>query len=667
MNTRTTARNTLAAIALLTTLILLTMNANAQTTWTADNGNGTFSNPLFFDEFSDPDMIRVGDDFYLTGTTMHAMPGLPVLHSKDLVNWKFLAYAAAPLDFGPEFRLEQGKDVYGQGIWAPSFRYHNGTYYIFTNVREQPMQVYSARNPAGPWTRKAMKRGFHDPSVLFDDGKIYVIWGYRDIRFAELTPDLMDVVPGTEKVIIPKEAGMGEGAHFYKINGKYYITSAWYLGVMKMPCARADTPDGPYEVKIISQGEDFGIANGAMHQGGVIDTPTGEWWGYSMMDLNSVGRLTGLSPVTWQEGWPYFGLPGNLGRSPRTWVKPNTGNSAKPTAPYQRSDDFSGKKLLPIWQWNHAPDDSKWSLAERPGYLRLHAMPAPDFWQARNTLTQRAVGMESTVTTELDFSNMKPGDVAGLGLLNAPYAWIGVQRTEGGFDLAHFDQKTGKTERLSIQGTSIWLRARCDFRTEKATFHYSTDGKSFAPHGDAFTMVYQLKTFQGVRYSLFHYNTSGQPGGYADFSRFTVDEPNPRGLSRPIPFGKTITLTAVGADSVLTVKDNSLSGVPFTDPLASGTNTRFRVVDRGKGRVALQSGNRFLSITVQGEVTLTSGEPTDAETFQWIETPYGDLTLLSLITHRYLRIPPDSGSVTATHPGPGRARRDGSLLHWRYP
>lgn len=641
---------TIPLLLLLLTLTTTAMNATAQTTWTADNGNGTFSNPLFFDEFSDPDLIRVGDDFYLTGTTMHAMPGLPVLHSKDLVNWKFLSYAADRLNFGPEFRLEEGKSVYGQGIWAPSFRYHRGTFYIFTNVRGQPMQVYSATDPAGPWKRTVMKRGFHDPSVLFDDdGKIYIVWDYRDIRFAELTPDLTDVVPGTEKVIITREAGMGEGVHFYKINGKYFITSAWYLGVMKMPCARGDKPDGPYEVRVISEGEDFGLARGALHQGGIVQTPKGEWWGFSMMDVNSLGRHTGLSPVTWKEGWPYFGLPGNLGRTPRTWVKPNTGHTSKPTAPYQRSDDFSGKNLLPVWQWNHAPDDAKWSLTERPGYLRLYSLPSPDFWQARNTLTQRAIGMESTPTTELDTSGMQIGDVAGLGLLNSPYAWIGIQRQADGLTLAQFDQKTGQTATVPFSGKRVWLRAHCDFRTETARFSYSTDGKTFAPLGDAFTMVFQLKTFQGVRYSLFHYNTNGSPGGYADFDRLTVDEPNPRGLSKPIPTGQTITLATMGDGKELVL---------------NGSSTRFKVIDRKLGRIALQTESGLLSVTPSGEVILKPGDPTEAETFQWIETPQGDLTLLSLATHRYLRLDPQTSAISATHPGPQRGKPDGSRFTW---
>ena len=158
------------------------------TTWTADDGNGTYTNPLFYEEFSDPDLIRVGTDYYLTGTTMHSMPGLPVLHSKDLVNWEFLSYALDKLDLGPEYRLGGGKNIYGQGIWAPSFRYHNGTFYIFSNVNHQTTQVFRAADPAGPWTHTQMKRAFHDLSVLFDDdGKVYVVWGYRNIHIAHLT------------------------------------------------------------------------------------------------------------------------------------------------------------------------------------------------------------------------------------------------------------------------------------------------------------------------------------------------------------------------------------------------------------------------------------------------------------------------------------------------
>ena len=197
-------------------------------------------------------MIRVGDDYYLTGTTNHAMPGLPLLHSKDLVNWEFLCYVSDKLDFGPQYRLEEGKDIYGQGIWAPCIRYHNGKFYIFSNVNGQTTQLYTATNPKGPWTHLKMKKSLHDLSVLFDDdGKTYVVWGYDEIHLAELTDDLLDIKPGTERVIVQKGSGAGEGCHFYKINGRYYITNTNYDPLCYQVCLRADRPTGPYEVNVI--------------------------------------------------------------------------------------------------------------------------------------------------------------------------------------------------------------------------------------------------------------------------------------------------------------------------------------------------------------------------------------------------------------------------------
>jgi len=451
--------------------------------WAADNGNGTYSNPLFYDEFSDPDMIRVGPDYYLTGTTMHAMPGLPILHSRDLVNWRIIGYAFDRLDLGPAFRLEDGKEIYGQGIWAPSFRYFKGTYYIFANVNRFGLQVFRSSDPRGPWQHNRIDPGLHDLSVLFDDdGKIYAVYGARTIHIVELNPELTGVVAGTDRVLIGPELGMGEGSHIYKLKGKYYIVSAIPGAHVPMKCARADRLTGPWEVKTISEGESLGIgqsyrlrrqtppfeitppnpserASLTLHQGGIIDTVKGEWWGFSMQDHNAVGRLTSLSPVTWVDGWPYFGLPGNLTRTPKTWVKPDTGHVEPVTAPYDRSDDFSGPKLGAVWQWNHLPDDTKWSLTERPGYLRLHSLPAKDFWWARNSLTQRAIGPESSATTELDASGLKPGDVAGLALLNLPYSWLGVSRDADGFALEFFDQTTGESKREPLRNPRVKLRA----------------------------------------------------------------------------------------------------------------------------------------------------------------------------------------------------------------
>jgi beta-xylosidase len=658
-------------------------------TWTADNGNGTFTNPLFFDEFSDPDLIRVGRDFYLTGTTMHSMPGLPVLHSRDLVNWRFLSYALDRLDLGPAFRLEEGKRVYAQGIWAPSFRYHDGTFHIFSNVNGQTTQLFRASNPAGPWTRTPMKRSFHDLSVLFDDdGKRYVVWGYRGIRLAELTPDLLDVVPGSEREIIPPSAGMGEGLHLYKIRGKYYLTSAWFTGEMRLPTARADRLAGPWEVnQEISRGEDFGFAEGhrlapakqgetpppfrvrpanpdatgrnAIHQGGIVDTPNGEWWGFSMMDANSVGRLTALSPVTWKDGWPYFGLPGNLGRSPRTWVKPNTGTRVRPAAPYERSDAFSASRLRPVWQWNHVPIDGRWSLTERPGFLRLHASHATDLLTARNTLTQRAIGPRSTPTVVLDVSGLKPGGAAGLALFNRPYAWLGVTVDDEGPALTHVTEETGSATRVPLTAARVWLRARCDFLKEEAQFSYSTDGRTFQPIGAPFTMIFQLMTFQGVRYALFSFNTRGAEG-FADFDSIDVHEPSPRGLTRPIPYGREVELTTAGP-----VPKLSLVATDAALRAAESPGTRFTVLDRGLGRVAFRSESGLVSVTPDGQVTVRRGSPGLAEAFQWMETFTGELILMSLSTRRYVRLDAGSGTLRADSPGPHPNRRDGVRWEWR--
>jgi xylan 1,4-beta-xylosidase len=677
---------------ILAAVFALTCGAQQKSrSWAADNGNGTYSNPLFYDEFSDPDMIRVGADYYLTGTTMHTMPGLPILHSRDLVNWRIIAYAFDRLDLGPDFRLEDGKDIYGQGIWAPSFRYHNGTYYIFANVNRFGLQVFRATNPRGPWRHNRIEKGLHDISVLFDgDGKVYAVYGARTIRITELSQDLTAIVPGTDRVLIEPGLGMGEGSHFYKIHGKYYIVSAVPGAHVPMKCARADSLAGPWEVTAISEDESLGIGQGyrlknsrqrtppfelnppdtdprhslTLHQGGIVDTPGGEWWGFSMQDHNSVGRLTSLSPVTWQDGWPYFGLPGNLKRTPSTWVKPNAGGAEPVTSPYNRSDDFSGPKLQPVWQWNHAPDDSKWSLTEHPGYLRLHSLPATEFWWARNSLTQRAIGPESVATTELDAAGLQAGDVAGLALLNLPYAWLGVTRDANAYTLEFYDQTTGKSAREPLTQSRLWLRVYCDFDKEIATFSYSANGKDFTALGGEFHTVFQLRTFQGVRFALFHYNASGKPGGQAAFNDFVVTEPRPRGLTKPIPLSRYITLCDLANGNVLAVVDGKLQAMADAKEAAA-----LRVVDRGRGRVALQTrGGQFISVEgtgKAGDVRLKSGKPGDAETFQWVDLQRGETLLLSLATHRYIAAPSGGGAVSADHAGPEPGRRDGSCLAWK--
>lgn len=700
-------------IAPLTLALTLPAAVLAAASWTADNGNGTFTNPLFYDEFSDPDLIRVGEDFYLAGTTMHSMPGLVVLHSKDLVNWKFLSYAFDRLELGPDFDLEGGKEAYGQGIWAPCLRYHNGKFYLFSNVNGHSLQVFTATNPAGPWEHRSIKTGIHDLSVLFDDdGRIYAVYGYDEVKVVEFKPDLSGFIEGSERVIIPRGNAIGEGHHFYKIKGKYIIISANYAPTGRMQAARADHVHGPYEAAVIAAKETLGTQRGwllnpiglgmkvpepgatfkltppggnqhgavPLHQGGIVDLPNGEWWGFSMMDFRSVGRTTALSPVTWVDGWPYFGLPGNLGRTPRTWFKPAVAAKVESHAlaapkpgeggPYQRSDDFAGPKLQPVWQWNHNPVNAKWSLTEAPGALRLHALPASQFLWAKNTLTQRVIGPVSTATIELDAAGLQPGDTAGLGLLNMPFATLGLARTDAGLVLRWYDQLKNETIEQPWSGSRLWLRATGDYDEDVARLSYSADGRTFTEIGGEIRLPYQLKTFQGTRYALFAFNTAGRAGGHADFLDFRVDEPL-ADRSANIPLGRVVTFTNLANGSVVWANPHGMlhSAAPGSKA-ATGTQARFRVHDRGQGRVALEAMDGSGWLTVVGAGLSADIRPLKQESaaslFLWQDMLRDrQCMLLSLKTNRFVGLDPRTGEpYGADWPGTTPDRRDGTVLVW---
>ena len=665
--------------------------------WTADNGNGTYSNPLFYEEFEDPDVIRVGDDYYLAGTTMHMMPAVQIMHSRDLVNWDLVGYCADRLDLGPAFRLEGG-NIYGRGIWAPCFRYHNGTFYIFSNVNGVGLQVFRSKSINGPWERNQLP-GRHDLSVLFDDdlGKVFIIsGGGSPYPIEELAPDLRSF-----RTDAPKRAlvgRMGEGHHLYKINGKYVDVSAIPGGPVDQMVAVADSIDGPWKIDRMVQGESLGVTAAAplraqpndrglwLHQGGIVDTPSGEWWSIIMSDHGSAGRMVSLVPVTWDNGFPLIGLPGNLRKAPNTWLKPNTGLTQAPKPAFIHDDNFDGPKLNPHAQWNHVPDDAKWSLTEKPGVLRLHSLPASDFYSARNSLCQRPPGPESIMTVELDTSGLAVGDTAGLALLSSPYAWIGVVKNAEGATLQMLTGGGGRrrgpgpaapasTNVPTISPTAppahLWLRVHCNFDTDEAIFSWSADGKQFTPLGRPFTMTFQLTTFQGVRPALFNFNTTGQPGGYADFDNYTCVEPRARGIEREIPLGKTITLTS-GADGSFLAADtqnNTLVNAPTDAAGRVPQNAKFQVVDLGKGRVALKAANgQFAS--ADGEAValkdLAGQPPGPAESFQWINLMRGDTMLMSLTNHRYLATKPNEpGPITVTATGPTPARKGGECFKWK--
>jgi len=355
-----------------------------------------------------------------------------------------------------------------------------------------------------------------------------------------------------------------------------------------------------------------------------------------------------------------------LRKAPNTWLKPNTGHSGGPKPAFIHDDNFDNGKLNPHWQWNHVPDDGQWSLTEKPGVLRLHSLTASNLWSARNSLCQRPPGPESVMTVELDSSGLRIGDNAGLALLSSPYAGIGVVKSAEGTTLQFFRGTAAQRRGTATAPTNtvlrgpdnspshVWLRVACNFDTDETIFSWSADGRQFTPLGGSFIMTFQLTTFQGVRPALFNFNTSGEPGGYADFDNYVVEEPRARGIEREIPLGKTVSLTSGADGSFLAAAtlSNVLVNVP---PEASGgipQNGKFQVIDLGKGRVALKTENGRL-VSVAGEAAVlqdASGKaPGDTESFQWVNLMWGDTMLMSVVNHRYLATRPNEpGPVTVS-------------------
>ena len=605
MNDARVPRDIASALFAVGTLLILTAMSpqcigappDTNTSWTADNGNGTYSNPLFYEEFEDPDVIRVGDDYYLAGTTMHMNPAVQLMHSKDLVNWELAGYCMDRLDLGPAFRLEGG-NIYGRGIWAPCIRYHQGMFYVFSNVNGVGLQVFRSKSIEGPWERNQLP-GRHDLSVLFDDdGKVYIISGNRSpYPIEELSPDLRSFVPSAPQSLLERR-GWAKAITSTRSTASM-STSLRSPAVRWTRWLRSPTRSTvPGRSTRMVEGESLGVTAAAPRARRTRTTAVcgcikaasstrlpAQWWSIIMSDHGSAGRMVSLVPVTWDDGFPLIGLPGNLRKAPNTWIKPDTGHTQEPKPAFIHDDDFDSGRLNPHWQWNHVPDDSKWSMTEKPGVLRLHSLPAADFYSARNSLCQRPPGPESIMTVEMDTSGMVAGDTAGLALLSSPYAWIGVVKSAEGPTLQMYSSSQPRPPirppRLrAVQANEpvvsptappehLWLRVHCNFDNDQAVFSWSADGKKFTPLGNPFTMTFQLTTFQGVRPALFHYNTSGQSGGYVDFDNYTVDEPRARGIEREIPLGKTIVLTS-GADGSVLAADleaSTLVNLPAGDDI----------------------------------------------------------------------------------------------------
>ena len=506
-------------------------------------------NPMLWADVPDPDIIRVGDTFYLVSTTMHLMPGAPIMKSKDLKNWETIGYIFDKLTDSPKYDMQEGT-AYGRGQWATSLKYHKGRFYALLAPNEQgPMgdtYIFTAEKAEGPWTILSRMRHFHDCSLFFDDDdRVYVIYGTGEMM--ELKADLSDVIEGTHQQIFQREEdekGLLEGSRVIKHNGKYYllmISHTYAPGRHRREvCYRADDIHGPWEKQVILESEFGGFSYEA--QGTIVDTQDGDWYGIIFQDRGGVGRVLTVMPCRWINGWPMLG--DENGKVPNE-VRPL--KSGEPEATIVKADDFSDSKLGLHWQWNHNPIDKAWSLSERPGFLRLKTNRiVQNIYLAPNTLTQRMEGPLCSGAIEMDLSKMKDGDRAGFAAFNSDTGALTIKKNGKKLVLEMSEQKVELTERdkvvtnveekviesVELKQQKIWLRIDADFRptggrfggTDIATFYYSLDGEQWTKIGSDYRMGFDWRRFfMGSKFGIFCYATK-KAGGYVDIDHFKYNK-----------------------------------------------------------------------------------------------------------------------------------------------
>ncbi|MDP4181205.1 MAG: family 43 glycosylhydrolase [Bacillota bacterium] len=506
--------------------------------WKSDNGNGTYTNPVLNADYPDCDVCRVGNDFYMVSSSFVSMPGIPICHSKDLVNWEIIGYVYTGLyNTGISYDLSSSYENYGHGSWAPSIKYYKGTFYIGLYEAQGKFTLFSSTKPEGPYAGVQFNTGFHDPGLFFDDdGKAYIVSAANDFMVAELSADYKSVVKNTKVMRVESISGslLVEGSHVMKRNGYYYVFRTSTPGEAYEYCFRSKSMYGPYEMRVILNGPK--IAGGSqIHQGGAVDTSTGEWWFYIFQDGQGIGRRDILVPMQWQNDWPVLGDPSTvknvsiggkdypIGTVPVTFKKPNVGGTFPVTVP-GNTDEFNSAKMQMQWEWNHNPNNNMWSLTERPGYLRLKALNTNRLWRAKNTLTQKVEGPDCTGTIELDTTNMKDGDTAGLCIIGIPHGYLGVQKANGvkkfitninAGETAEGTLSTGDT----LSGNTAYIKVSCNLNTNTATFSYSTDNTNFKQLGGSQKLAFDMGTFQGDKIGIFNYTTASS-GGYVDVNWF---------------------------------------------------------------------------------------------------------------------------------------------------
>ena len=528
------------------------------------NAMATIKNPMLWADVPDPDVIRVGDTFYLVSTTMHLMPGAPVMASKDLQNWETVGYIFDKLTDSPKYDLsfslpldqQKGEGVgtvYGRGQWATSLKYHDGKFWALLAPNEAGAMgdtyIFTAPKAEGPWTIHSRLRHFHDATLFFDtDGTPYVFFGTGEM--CQLTRDLKGVVEGSLRHYFQRESderGLLEGTRVIKHNDTYYamlISQSYGPGQHRREvCYRTKDLNGKWEKNVILQSDFGGFSY--LAQGTIVDTEEGDWYGIMFQDRGGVGRVLTLSPVRWLDGWPMLGDEYN--KVPEV-MRPY--KSGQPETAIVCSDDFSADRLGLHWQWNHNPVDAAWSLTERPGYLRLKtSRVVPNLYLAPNTLTQRMEGPTCSGYIRMDLSKMKDGDCAGLAAFNGDSGVLTIKKEGKKLVLQMTEQKVSLTDRekavtkvdekvvetvdLSTAFKSqasknksqiIYLRLDGDFQPrhgDAANFYYSLDGQQWTKIGtENYRMQFDYRRFfMGTKFGIFNYATK-KVGGYVDVDEF---------------------------------------------------------------------------------------------------------------------------------------------------
>ena len=542
-------KRSLFFMSLLASMIDPAAVAAAPAPWIADRGDGTYQNPVLFADYSDPDAIRVGDDYWLTSSSFSHVPGLPILHSRDLVNWELVNHALPTLSYVAGEPDHFAVPRHGAGVWAPSIRFHDGKFWIFFPDPDYGIYAVTATDPRGQWSAPVLVKGgkgLIDPCPLWDDdGKTYLIHGWAKSRSGknniitlnELSIDATRVLDG-EGVVIIDENGSKRGFHtlegpkFYKRGDTYWIFAP-VDGVATGTQAvyRAKNIRGPYEARVVLvQGS---TAINGPHQGGWVDTPSRENWFLHFQDRGAFGRVVHLEPMSWRaDGWPTMGTgvatDAEKGEPVLTYKKPVSKSSA--AAAPATSDEFDAPKLGLQWQWQANPRPEFFSLAAAPGALRLACLAAPtasNLYDAPNLLLQKFSAPAFTATTALDLAAARDGDEAGLIVFGYSYAWIGLRRDATGVrvvQVANVDANKPNIERevASLAATSNKIFLRVTVATNgKCRFASSVDGKNFTPLGDELQST--VGRWVGAKVGLFAATAHGvKSAGHADFDFFRL-------------------------------------------------------------------------------------------------------------------------------------------------